>query len=115
MGLFKRIFGPKKTIEDLIRSLVRKRVLGDGTVTDPAEFNVWLDNATQVILYGVPEASIVTIIQTYVDMEAKGYNHYDILNTIEESRSRLVEASPEMKAMNWDSATALKLLKDMDT
>jgi len=107
-------FESRQIKEDLIRTLLKKRIIESGTIDDPEDFKQWVDTLTTELLWGVPEAMIVTIVETYFLFKADGWNHYEILSWIEEHRSKLIVGKSEIKAKHWDSEEDLKVLEDSD-
>ena len=88
MGFFSKLFG-RRTKEDLIRDLVKSRIKDDpkseifGVTPDT------IDKLPQIMLMGLPEATIVTIAETYTLMKAQGVPEDEILEAIEVHRSSI--------------------------
>lgn len=88
MGILGRLFGRGVSKEKLIRNLARKRVQSDPTLAD-----VDVDGIGSVLLMGLPEATIVCIVETYWIMKRQGnLSDEEILEAIEAHRSMLGEA-----------------------
>lgn len=68
---------------ELIRGLLRRRV--QKSLIAPFLGNV--DNLTEYELMGVPEATIVTIVETQLPLEASGLSEAEIFSAIESHRS----------------------------
>lgn len=89
MGLWSSLFGgghPSK--EDLIRSLVKKRVSTDPMASRWVDANM-VDSLDALQLISTPEGSIVTIIETYALMKKQGASDQQIFDAIEAHRSSL--------------------------
>jgi len=74
-------FEAQKTI--LIRRLVRTRLEG----AQMGEYSGLLDQLTDDELYGLPEATIVTIASLYKQQRHQGSTHSDALRFIDSTRS----------------------------
>lgn len=98
--------------EDLIKNLLKKRIMKSDTIDDPEDFARWVDTLTTEYIMGVPEALIITIVETYALLIGKEWNHYDILSWIEDHRSKIIAGKPAIKAKRWDSEEDLKALRD---
>jgi hypothetical protein len=83
-GIFGKLFGKGMSKEDLIKNLVRKRIQNDPI----AKMLGNVDDLPDSVLMGLPEATIVTIVETYCVMKQQA-NLPDevILEAIEAHRS----------------------------
>ena len=90
MGLWSSLFGggrPSK--EDLIRSLITKRVSND-PMASLAGFDArMVDSLGALELISTPEGSIVTIVETYANMKKQGASDQQIFDGIEAHRSTI--------------------------
>src|SRR5689334_23198210 len=94
MGLFNRLFGSKKksrqpTLElkaKLIRSLIKKRVLQDPLAAQSGYTAEMVDTLPEVMLMGLPEATIVAIVDAFAELRAKGLNEGPAIAEIERRR-----------------------------
>lgn len=86
LGIFGKLFGKGMSKEELIKNLVRKRVQNDPIAKMLGE----VDELSELELLGLPEATIVTIVETYC-MTKRQTNLHDeeIFEAIEAHRSML--------------------------
>ena len=70
---------------DLIRHLATKRVQNDPILSKSVDITTLPDN----ILIGLPEATIVTIVETYVQLKRQGLRDKEIFEAIENHRASL--------------------------
>jgi len=84
MGIFKKLFDGGMSKENLIKKLVRKRLQNDPI----AKMLGNVDDLSDLELMGLPEATIVTIIETYCTMKHQANLPDDeIFEAIEAHRS----------------------------
>lgn len=68
---------------ELIRNLVKKRVQNDPIASMLGD----IDSLSETMLMGLPEATIVTIVETYWQSKNQGLSDKEILETIERHRA----------------------------
>lgn len=84
--MFEFLFGGKKKME-LIRELVEQRMMDEG-YTD-IEYKLRIKQMGNVELMSTPEANLVTILETVLQLQKRGALLVPILNKIEDHRKRL--------------------------
>lgn len=89
MGLLKKLFGGGSSKEDLIRNLAKKRVREDPMASQMGFDEGMVNSLGTMQLLGLPEAAIVTIIETYALSLKSGAPEEAILNHIENHRSQI--------------------------
>ena len=103
MGIWNSLFrGGHPSKEDLIRSLVTKRVSND-PMASLAGFDAdMVDSLNALQLISTPEGSIVTIVETYATMKKQGASDQQIFDGIEAHRStigtRTMPSSPTLES-----------------
>jgi hypothetical protein len=87
MGFLKRIFGKGSKDDDpkisLIKSLIKNRL--------PFHENE-IDSTPPAMLMGTPEATLVTIVETYWHFKIQGHNDETIFDAIESHRAKFEPA-----------------------
>ena len=93
MGFLKRLVsgGPSKT--DLIRDLVKRRISLDPLAGSSGVSPETVDSLSKFQLSSLPEAGIVTNVETYLKMKKIGATDEEIFDRIETHRSRMVSGS----------------------
>lgn len=90
MGFLKKLFGgsasPK---EELIKNLAKTRVRTDPTARRMGYDEGMIDSLGTMQLMGIPEAAIVTIVETYALSLKSGAPERAILEHIENHRSQI--------------------------
>lgn len=90
MGVFSSLFGGgRSSKEDLIRSLVKKRVSNDPMASRMGFDARMVDSLDALQLISTPEGSIVTIVETYALMKKQGASDQHIFDGIEAHRSTI--------------------------
>lgn len=89
MGLLKKLFGGGSSKEDLIRNLAKKRVREDSMASQMGFDEGMVNSLGTMQLLGLPEAAIVTIVETYALSLKSGASDEAILNHIENHRSQI--------------------------
>ena len=92
MGLFNKILSGGVDKKALIKNLIKYRVQNDSILASkyPKEFNEEMVNSLSGFkLLGFPEATIVTIVETWSNLSKKGVPEDEIFFKIERHRSRL--------------------------
>lgn len=91
MGIFSMLFGKSDPKDDLIRVLVKARIESySSVVRTMLKDKMNIDNIPKHILMGLPESTIVWIVEQYWAMKAqKSMTDQDIFAVIEKHRSRL--------------------------
>jgi hypothetical protein len=86
MEIFGKLFGSKgMSKKDLIKNMVRKRVQNDPITK---KLGIDVDALSDLELMGLPEATIVTIVETYCTMKRQAnLPDEDIFEAIEAHRS----------------------------
>jgi len=102
MGLLNKLFGGGSSKEDLIRNLAKKRVRNDPTASQLGFDEKMVDSLGTMQLHGLPEAAIVTIVETYALSLKSGAPEEAILNYIENHRSQ-IGAGTLPRPLNLDS------------
>lgn len=81
--------GSRLTKEDLIRSLVKRRVREDPLAEGMGYSESMVDSLGTMELMGFPEAAIVTIVETYALSQQSGASDEAIFDHIENHRSQI--------------------------
>lgn len=90
MGFLKKLLGGGRSDkEDLIRGLVKKRIREDPLAGNLGYDENMVDSLGTKELMGIPEAAIVTIVETYALSLKSGAPEEAILNHIENHRSQI--------------------------
>jgi len=90
MGFLKKPFGGgSSNKEDLIRNLVKKRIKEDPLAEILGYDESMVDSLETMELMGIPEAAIVTIVETYALSLKNGAPEDAIFNHIENHRSQI--------------------------
>ncbi len=94
MGLFSKIFGGGKfSREALIKRLAKERVKNDPLAVTMGFNESMIDSLGTMELMGIPEAAIVTIIETYALSLKSGAPEEAVLHHIENHRSQIGSGS----------------------
>jgi hypothetical protein len=83
----------------LIRDLVLERVKSDPLLVDVQEYHI--DRMDLGELYGLPEATLLSIVEAYVSQRYAGLDHYSALLAIEDYRG-------QAGLVNFDHDTTLE-------
>jgi len=90
MGFIRKLFsGGKPSKNDLIKNLAKERVRTDPLAESMGFSESMVDTLGTMELMGLPEAAIVTIVETYALSLKSGAPEEAILNHIENHRSQL--------------------------
>ncbi len=90
MGFLKNLFGGgKPSKNDMIKNLAKERIRTDPLAESMGFSESMIDSLGTTELMGIPEAAIVTIIETYALSLKSGAPEEAILNHIENHRSQL--------------------------
>lgn len=90
MGILSKLFGGSGTNKNkLIKNLVKERIGSDPMAASIGFDKSMVDSLTDFQLAGLPEATIVTIVETWTLLSKKGIPEENILKHIEEHRSSL--------------------------
>lgn len=90
MGILSRLLGLGGTSKDkLIKNLVKERIGSDPMAASMGFDKNMVDSLTDIQLAGLPEATIVTIVETWAILSKKGIPDAEILERIEAHRSSL--------------------------
>ena len=87
MGFFSKLLGGGKSKNDLIRELFRKRLQSDPAARSAGFPPSLADSLSLQELLSLPEAGIVTNVETYLTLKQRGVHDQDIFAMIEEHRS----------------------------
>lgn len=87
------MFFRRRNKADLIRQLAKARVKGDSAAKLFGVTPESIDQLPLVELMGLPEATVVTIAETYSQMKSQGLPDTEILNLIEAHRSMIGSGS----------------------
>jgi hypothetical protein len=93
MSFLSRFFGLGGTTKDkLIKNLVKERI-GSNPMANSMGFDKnMVDSLTDIQLASLPEATIVTIVETWASLRKQGIPEENILGAIEAHRSSLGDA-----------------------
>ena len=90
MGFIKNLFGGgKPSKNELIKNLAKERIRTDPLAESMGFSESMIDSLGAMQLMGIPEAAIVTIVETYALSLKSGAPEEAILNHIENHRSQL--------------------------
>ena len=90
MGFIKNLFGGDKPSKiELIKNLAKERIRTDPLAERMGFSESMIDSLGAMQLMGIPEAAIVTIVETYALSLKSGAPEEAILNHIENHRSQL--------------------------
>ena len=89
MGFLKKMFGAGLNKDDLIRSLAKNRISEDPLASSMSYDESMVDSLGAMELAGIPEAAIVTIVETYALSKKSGASDSDIFDHIEAHRSQI--------------------------
>ena len=90
MGFLSNLFsGGKPNKENLIKNLAKERIKADPLAESMGFSESMIDTLGTIELMGIPEAAIVTIVETYALSLKSGAPEKAILNHIENHRSQL--------------------------
>ena len=87
MGLFSKLFGGDVDKDELIRELTKLRVKNDPMPSMMGFDESMVDQLSELQLAGLPEGTIVTIVETWSQLIKKGIPEEEILMRIEDHRS----------------------------
>lgn len=82
MGLFARLLGLSAEKEHLIRRLLHSRLSSYSSVSGPGRAPDSAYSVNSLLLMGVPEATIVTCVESWAHLKAQGLCDNDIANQI---------------------------------
>jgi len=88
MGLFGKLFGGGVDKNSLIKELAKSRVRNDPMASAMGFDESMVDSLSGMQLAGLPEGTIVTIVETWALLNKKGVPDEEILMRIENHRSR---------------------------
>lgn len=90
MGILSRLFDLGGTAKDkLIKNLAKERIGSDPMAASMGFDKNMVDSLTDIQLASLPEATIVTIVETWAILNKKGIPDSEILEHIEAHRSSL--------------------------
>lgn len=72
MGLFMRLMGVSAQKEQLIRRLLKARVACDPSARARGHGPEFADSVNSLVLMGLPEATIVTCVESWAQLKAQG-------------------------------------------
>lgn len=72
MGFFARLMGVSAEKEQLIRRLLKARVARDPSARTMGQGPEFADSINSMMLMGLPEATIVTCIESWAQLKAQG-------------------------------------------
>lgn len=102
MGWFSKMLGNSRTKEDLIRTLVKKRVTGDVLAAAVDATPEAIDELPLEILISLPEATIVSIVEAWAQGRSRQMPEEHIFHLIETHRSMAAQgklpASPTLSS-----------------
>ncbi len=84
-----RVFSRQQSKTDLIRSLVKARLRDDPMAKIAGVSPDTVDQQSDEDVLGAPEASIVTIVESYIQLSRLGFPEPEILRRIEKHRSMI--------------------------
>lgn len=109
MKLLKRLFGIRGfSKEDLIRELAKQRIRTDPVANSMGYSPDMIDSLGTMELLSIPEATIVTIVETYALSLQNGVTELEILQHIENHRS-LVSSGTLPQPLHLDSYIRYRL------
>jgi hypothetical protein len=82
MGLFTRLFGVSAPKEDLMRRLLKARVARDPSARAFGQGPEFADSVNSFVLMGMPEATIVTCVESWAQLRNQGLNESAIAEKI---------------------------------
>ena len=117
MHIFKKILLGRSKVDkaELIRVLVDKRI-NESWVLQNFGAALGVEDASQMNLLqllSLPEAGIVTIVETYVAQRRKGKSSEEILTAIERHRSRLCPGARMPTPLNLESFVKYRVKLEM--
>ena len=92
MSLFGKLFGRKRTKIGLIRDLAKYRICNDNTLRQSGLTADVIDSEPDLSILGLPEATLVTIVETYIGLKKQGVPDTEIFSLIEAHRALLIES-----------------------
>ena len=105
MGLLGRLFGGGGTNKNnLIKHLVKERIQSSPGFAARGFDESMVDSLSSLQLAGLPESTIVTIVESWVIMSNRGVPDAEIFESIEAHRSRLAgsgDMSSELSLSNY--------------
>lgn len=102
MSLLGRLFGFKPSKTELVGQLVRDRIENTPEAWEAGVTPEVVDSLHESTLMGLPEATIVTIVESYVDLGTRGLREAEALGVIEATRSELMgEGDVPMPPTLW--------------
>lgn len=102
MGFWKSLFGSGHSKNDLIRALAKQRVRNDPMAKAMGFNEHMIDSLGMIQLAGLPESTIVTIVETYAMLKKHSVPDQEIFERIEAHRSSI--GSGEMpRPLNLES------------
>lgn len=100
MGWLGKLLGGSQTKEDLIRGLAKQRLAGDAAAAAFGATPAAIDALPLEMLMGLPEATIVTIVESWSQGRSQKISEDHIFHLIEAHRSMAAEgempASPTL-------------------
>jgi hypothetical protein len=90
MSFFSNIFGPKRTKFGLIRDLIKERLREDRITAGMGLTPDMVDEQPDEVVIGTPEATVVTIIETYHALRDAGASLSEALVAIEQHRNQFI-------------------------
>ncbi len=82
MSLFLRLMGVSAKKEQLIRRLLKDRVVRDPSAHAMGQGPEFADSVNSLVLMGLPEATIVTCVESWAQLKRQGFNETDIAQKI---------------------------------
>ena len=93
MAVFDRLFSRQPSKTDLIRSLLKARLRDDPMANMAGVTPDLVDQQSDQDVLGTPEATIVTIVESYIQLSRLGFPESEILRRIEKHRSMIGSAT----------------------
>lgn len=87
MGWFNKLLGGGQTKVDLIRSLAKKRLTGDVLASAAGATPEVIDKLTPEAVFGLPEGTIVAIVEAWAQGRSKRMPERQIFEIIEAHRA----------------------------
>jgi hypothetical protein len=89
MGLLSKLFGGRVDKNELIKKLVRLRIRSDPMAAAMGFSEQMVDSLSGYQLACLPEATIITIVETWSMLHKKGVSDTEIFSRIEDHRSTM--------------------------
>lgn len=86
MGFLNRLMGVSAKKENLMRRLLKERIKSDSSASSHGQGPEYADSVSTMMLIGLPEATIVTCVETWANFNRQGRSEQEAAAAIAQHR-----------------------------